>query len=105
MSKVEKMLNGEIDYLEGLGIIIGTQHIADTVVATIKIKTVDEEGFVALRSLLDINNEIKEKIFFDRLYELVANFNSEFGQLCYEMNSKGHTDDGNIMEELVKRMN
>lgn len=105
MSKIEKMMNGEIDYLEGLGIIIGTQHIADTVVATTKIKIVDEEGFVALRSLLSINNEIKEKIFFDRLYELVADFNSEFGQLCFEMNSKGHTGDGNIMEELAKRMN
>lgn len=107
-NKIKKMMNGEIDYLEGLGIIIGTQHIADTVCASMKIVAMDEEGYAALMCLLDINNEVKEKIFFDRLQELVADFNRNFGELCKELNHNGNiTDfgDKDVMKELVKRMN
>ncbi len=107
MNKIQKMLNGEIDYLEGLAIIIGTQHIADSVVATLKIDVADKEGYVALMSLLQISNEVKEQIFIDKFTELVSEFNVKFGMLCKEMNGKGNVEGStqSVLEELVKRMN
>ncbi len=107
-NKIKKMMNGEIDYLEGLGIIIGTQRIADMVSTSLKIDVMDEDGYEALMCLLNIDNDVKEKIFADRLHELVADFNDNFGKLCQELNHNGNiTDfgDKDVMEELVKRMN
>lgn len=107
MGKIKKMLNREIEFLDGVGIIVGTSHLGNTVACQVNVREMDVEGMMALYQLLNINTVEKAEIFDKEIHNLAYEFNDKFADLCKKLCPEGQiaTYGDDEFENIMKGMN